>query len=104
MLRNVPATGSAACSRRVNSHVAFHHDPTEFSGASSQFDVGLESRLGLQAIVDFGQGFSVTAQELARKREFDSYSLGTEWLYIRARVYGPTIAYPGSAVRRTPDG
>ncbi len=66
-----------------DSHVAFHHDPTEFSGATSQYDVGLESRLGLQATVDFGQGFSVTAQELARKREFDSYSLGTEWLYIQ---------------------
>jgi len=66
-----------------DSQLQFHHDPTEFSGASSQFDVGLESRIGLQAVVDFGSGFSVTAQELIRKREFDSYSLGTEWLYIQ---------------------
>jgi hypothetical protein len=60
---------------------AYHHDGTEFTGAAEQFDIGLESRLGLQAVVDFGSGFSVTAQELMRERGSDEFSLGTEWLY-----------------------
>ena len=67
-----------------NTHYAYIHDPTEFTGASGQFDVPLESRLGLQAVVDFGgTGFSVTAQELARERGSTDFSLGTEWLYMQ---------------------
>lgn len=66
-----------------DTQLAYHHDGTEFSGAAEQFDLGLESRLGLQAVVDFGSGFSVTAQELIRQRGSDNYSLGTEWLYIQ---------------------
>jgi hypothetical protein len=66
-----------------DSLVAFHHDPTEFTGATNQFDLGLDSRLGLQALVDFGSGFSVTAQELVRQRGSDEFSLGTEWLYAQ---------------------
>jgi hypothetical protein len=62
---------------------AYHHDGTEFTGAAEQFDIGLESRLGLQAVVDFGSGFSVTAQELIRQRGSSDFSLGTEWLYIQ---------------------
>ncbi len=62
---------------------AYHHDGTEFSGAAEQFDIGLESRLGLQAVVDFGSGFSVTAQELIRQRGSSDFSLGTEWLYVQ---------------------
>jgi hypothetical protein len=66
-----------------DSHFAYHHDGTEFSGAAKQFDLGLESRLGVQAVVDFGSGFSVTAQELIRERGSSDFSLGTEWLYLQ---------------------
>jgi hypothetical protein len=66
---------------------AYRHDVTEFLGAANTFDVGLESRLGLQAVVDFGSGFSVTAQEVARRRESTNFDLGTEWLYAQ---YAPT--------------
>jgi hypothetical protein len=62
---------------------AYHHDPTEFTGAAEQFDLGLESRLGLQAMVDFGSGLSLTAQEVARQRGSDVFSLGTEWLFVQ---------------------
>jgi hypothetical protein len=37
----------------------------------------------VQAVVDFGSGFSVTAQELIRERGSDEFSLGTEWLYVQ---------------------
>jgi hypothetical protein len=62
---------------------AYTHDPSEFTGATHQFDLGLESRIGVQAVVDFGSGFSVTAQELARQRGSDQFSLGTEWLFLQ---------------------
>jgi hypothetical protein len=66
---------------------AYHHDVTEFSGATNRFEVGLESRLGVQAVFDFGSGISVTAQEVARRRGSDDFDLGTEWLYVQ---YSPT--------------
>jgi hypothetical protein len=66
-----------------DSRVAYRHDGSEFEGASGQFDLGLESRLGLQAVVDFGSGFSVTAQELFRERGDERFSPGTEWLYLQ---------------------
>jgi hypothetical protein len=62
---------------------AYHHDGTEFTGAAEQFDIGIESRLGVQALVDFGSGFSVTAQELIRQRGSSEWSLGTEWAYLQ---------------------
>ena len=66
---------------------AYHHDVTEFTGAANRFEVGLESRLGVQAVFDFGSGFSVTAQEVARRRGSEDFELGTEWLYLQ---YSPT--------------
>jgi hypothetical protein len=66
---------------------AYRHDITEFDGASNRFDVGLESRLGVQVTFDFGSGFSVTAQEVARRRESKDFDLGTEWFYAQ---YSPT--------------
>lgn len=61
----------------------YHHDASEFTGASNQFDVGLESRLGLQAKFDFGSGLSVTAQEVVRQRGDRQFDPGMEWLYAQ---------------------
>jgi hypothetical protein len=66
-----------------NNQYVYHHDNNEFTGANEQFDVALESRLGLQATVDFGSGLSVTAQELIKQRGSNEFSLGTEWLYVQ---------------------
>ncbi len=60
---------------------AYRHDSTEFIGAMNQFDVGLESRLGVQAVVDFGSGLSVTAQEVFKQRGSSAFSPGTEWFF-----------------------
>ena len=62
---------------------AYKHDATEFTGASDQFDIGLESRFGVQATFDFGSGFSVTAQEVFRQRGSQQFDPGTEWLYAQ---------------------
>jgi hypothetical protein len=75
--------GTVGGSISSNSNYAYRHDPTEGAGATNQFDIGLESRLGVQAVVDFGSGISVTAQELARQRGNEAFSLGTEWLYLQ---------------------
>ena len=66
-----------------DSAFAFHHDASEYTGASNQFDIGLESRLGLQGSADFGSGFSITAQEVFRERGSDEFNPGTEWLYVQ---------------------
>jgi hypothetical protein len=62
---------------------AYTHDPTEFVGAGHHIDIPLDSKIGVQAVIDFGSGFSVTAQEVARQRGSDNFSLGTEWLYLQ---------------------
>ena len=75
--------GTAGGSFTSDSAFAYRHDASEYTTASNQFDIGLESRLGLQGTVDFGSGFSVTAQEVFRERGSDEFSPGTEWLYVQ---------------------
>jgi hypothetical protein len=62
---------------------AYKHDSSEFTGATNQFDIGLESRFGVQAKFDFGSGFSVTGQEVFRERGSQQFDPGTEWLYAQ---------------------
>ena len=80
---SISGYGTLGGSFTSDNQYVYHHDGNEFTGADEQFDIALESRLGLQAIVDFGSGFSVTAQELIRQRGSDQFSLGTEWLYVQ---------------------
>lgn len=70
-----------------NSNYTYAHDASEFLGATNQFDIGLDSRLGLQGKVDFGNNFSVTVQEVFRERGSSEFDPGTEWLYVQ---YSPT--------------
>jgi hypothetical protein len=60
---------------------AYRHDSTEFVGAGNQVDIGVDSRLGLQAVVEFSDDLSVTAQEVFRRRGAANFSPGTEWFY-----------------------
>jgi hypothetical protein len=64
---------------------AYRHDFTEYTGASNDFDIGLDSRVGVQAVVDFGAEFSVTVQEVARERSDKIFEPGTEWFYAQYR-------------------
>jgi hypothetical protein len=80
---SISGYGTLGGSFTSDNNYVYHHDGNEFTGANEQFDIALESRLGLQAIVDFGSGFSVTAQELIKQRGSDQFSLGTEWLYLQ---------------------
>jgi hypothetical protein len=75
--------GTVGGSFTSDKDLAFKHDASEFTGASNQFDIGLESRFGLQARFDFGSGFSITAQEVLRERGDKEFDPGTEWLYAQ---------------------
>ena len=75
--------GTVGAAFTSDDNYQFYHDSTEYSGAGHDIDVGLETKLGLQAIVNFGSGFSVTAQEVARERGDQAFDLGTEWLYAQ---------------------
>src|SRR5581483_9600703 len=79
--------GTVGGSFTSNENYAYRHDASEFSGASNHFDVGLESRFGLQVKFDFGSGLSVTAQEVLRRRGDTDFDPGTEWAYLQ---YSPT--------------
>lgn len=83
----VSGFGTAGAAMTSNANYAYYHDSTEYTGASNKIDVGLESKLGLQAVVTFGSsGFSATAQEVVRERGNDLFSPGTEWLYAQYDV------------------
>jgi hypothetical protein len=75
--------GTVGGSFTSNSDYSYSHDASEFTKASNQFDIGLESRLGLQGKVDFGSGWSITAQEVFRERGNNEFDPGTEWLYVQ---------------------
>ncbi|MEP6546066.1 MAG: porin [Gammaproteobacteria bacterium] len=79
----VSGFGTLGGSFTSDSHYAYIHDPSEFRGATNQFDVGLESRVGLQATFGFGSGLSVTVQEVARERGDKTFDPATEWLYLQ---------------------
>jgi hypothetical protein len=84
---SISGFGTVGGSFTSNSNYVFRHEAGEFTGASNQFDIGLDSRIGVQARFDFGSGFSVTAQEVVRERGDKTFDPGTEWLYLQ---YSPT--------------
>jgi hypothetical protein len=87
---NVSGYGTLGGTFTSDANYQFIHDSSEFRGATNQFDVGLESRLGIQAVVDFQNSLSVVVQELVRRRGDQDFSPGTEWAYIQ---YKPTSAW-----------
>jgi hypothetical protein len=75
--------GTAGGSFTSDSSYAYRHDLSEYTGASNDLDIGLESRIGVQAVFDFGAQFSVTVQEVARERGDKTFDPGTEWFYAQ---------------------
>ena len=61
---------------------------SQSKGANKTLDLGVDSRFGLQGVVNFGQGWSATGQLLAIRRRTDStltsnkdFDIGIEWLF-----------------------
>jgi hypothetical protein len=70
-----------------DSAYTYYHDGSEFKATNSQFDWGLDSRIGVQADFTYGTDLSVIVQEEAKRRGSDNFSLGTEWAFLQ---YAPT--------------
>lgn len=72
----------------------FRSSMNQSKGVSDKLDLGADSRLGLQGVVDFGSGFTVVGQALAQRRRHDGdeksnrdFDIGLEWLFAQ---YSPT--------------
>jgi hypothetical protein len=80
---SVSGFGTVGGTFTSDGHYAYYHTPTEFTGASNSLDVGLESRIGVQAVVSFDSQWSITAQEVAKLRGSTNFDPGTEWLFAQ---------------------
>jgi hypothetical protein len=80
---SVSGYGTVGGTLTSDGHYAYYHNSSEFTGASNSLDVGLESRVGVQAVVTFASQWSVTAQEVAKLRGSSNFDPGTEWLYAQ---------------------
>ena len=80
---SISGYGTAGGTFTSDGNYAYIHNNSEFSGASNSFDVGLESRLGVQAVVTFDPQWSITAQEEVKLRGSTNFDPGTEWLYVQ---------------------
>jgi hypothetical protein len=80
---SVNGFGTVGGSFTSDGNYAYIHSATEFAGASNSLDVGLDSRIGVQAVVSFDPQWSVTAQEVAKLRGSTNFDPGTEWLFAQ---------------------
>jgi hypothetical protein len=80
---SISGYGTAGGTFTSDGNYAYIHNPTESTGASNSFDVGLDSRLGVQAVVSVDSQWSITAQEEVKLRGSTSFDPGTEWLYVQ---------------------
>jgi hypothetical protein len=70
-----------------DSSLSYLHNASEFKSTNSQFDLGLDSRIGVQATFTYGTDLSVIVQEEAKRRGSNDLDPGTEWAFIQ---YKPT--------------
>lgn len=89
----VSGFGTLAGTVTNDSNLQFRSSLNQSTGASSTPDFGVDSRLGLQGVVDFGSGLTVTGQALAQRRRVDSatdsnrdFDLGVEWFMAQYSV------------------
>ena len=79
--------GTLAGTVTDKSDLEFRTSLGQSKGVNSMLDLGADSRFGLQGVVDFGQGLTVTAQVLSQRQRTDNtatsnrdFDLGIEWL------------------------
>lgn len=85
--------GTLALTSIDKSDLQFRTSLAQSKGASNTPDLGTDSRLGLQGVVDFGSGMTVTGQLLAQRRRVDDtpdsnrdFDIGVEWLFAQYSV------------------
>lgn len=64
-----------------NDKVELISSPTQTKGAAKDFDLGMDSRLGLQGRVEFDPAWSVTGQLIAQRRTDKDFDPQVEWLF-----------------------
>jgi hypothetical protein len=89
----VSGFGTLAATAIDKSDLQFRSSLNQSKGADSTIDLGVDSHLGLQGVVNFGQGLSVTGQVLSIRRRVDSaldsnrdFDIGIEWLFAQYAV------------------
>jgi hypothetical protein len=72
----------------------FRSSMNQSKGVTDKLDLGADSRLGLQGVVDFGSGLTVVGQVLSQRHRVDGdvdsnrdFDIGLEWLFAQ---YSPT--------------
>lgn len=82
--------GTLAATVIDKSDLQFRTSLSQSKGANSSIDLGVDSRLGLQGVVNFGQGWSATAQVLSTRRRVDAtltsnkdFDIDIEWLFAQ---------------------
>jgi hypothetical protein len=66
-----------------DSGFTYIHNASEFKATNSQFDLGLDSRIGVQATFSYGTDLSVIVQEEAKRRGSENLSPATEWAFLQ---------------------
>ena len=84
----VSGYGTLAATMIDKSDLQMRSSLSQSKGANKTLDLGVDSRLGLQGVVNFGQGWSATGQLLAIRRRTDGtttsnkdFDIGIEWLF-----------------------
>lgn len=75
--------GTLGAARTNAEGFQFRNEPTQWSGADRDVDLGVDSRLGLQGTVTYKSDFSLTAQLLGMRRQDEDFKLEFEWLYAQ---------------------
>jgi len=89
----VSGYGTLAATVIDKSDLQFRTSLSQSKGANSRIDLGVDSRMGLQGVVNFGQGWSATAQVLSTRRRVDEtltsnkdFDIDVEWLFAQWAV------------------
>jgi len=89
----VSGFGTLAATAIDKSDLQLRTSLNQSRGADSTIDLGTDSRFGLQGVVTFGQGWSLTGQLLSIRRRVDSdldsnrdFDIGVEWLFAQYAV------------------
>jgi hypothetical protein len=90
----VSGYGTVAGTITDNADYKFRSSMNQSEGADKGFDFFTDSKLGLQGVANFNNGFSITGQLLGQRKREDAtatsnndFNVGFEWLYGQ---YSPT--------------
>lgn len=97
--------GTLAATRLDSNDYAFRSTMGQSEGAGRGIDLGVDSKLALQGVTQFGNGLSLTGQLLGQRHRVDGtaesnndFEVGFEWLYAQYAVTSNLDARVGRVV------